>query len=94
MGKLQADEFASLVSEGVIDLRQAITWHLTSNHYPPVPVSWVEPCIEAVEYVNAYEGDTEVALPEGIIYMGNETAPAWVIVQAYHLYSWIHLDFE
>jgi len=94
MGRLQAEEFASLASEGVIGLRQAITWHLTSNHYPPVPVSMVEPCIEAIEYVNAYEGDTEVALPEGSLYKGRDTAPAWTIVQAHHLDSWIHLDFE
>ena len=32
-----------------LDLEMAISIHLQSNHYPPVPLSMVEPCIEAID---------------------------------------------
>jgi hypothetical protein len=31
------------------DLDQAILIHLQGNHYPPVPASMVQPCIDAID---------------------------------------------
>jgi hypothetical protein len=31
-----------------LDLEVALGYHLQGNHYPPVPLSMVEPCIEAI----------------------------------------------
>jgi hypothetical protein len=72
-----------------ISLENAISIHLTSNHYPAVPVSMVQPCIEAIDLVNSGEGDSFVFLPEGITYMGEVYAPAYAIVQQHHLGYWI-----
>ena len=32
-----------------LDLESAIGYHLQGNHYPPVPLSMVQPCIEAID---------------------------------------------
>ena len=44
MGNNTAQDLA----ENVIDIKQSIYIHLTGNHYPPVPPTMVEPCIEAI----------------------------------------------
>ena len=32
-----------------LDLETAIGYHLQGNHYPPVPLSMVQPCIDAID---------------------------------------------
>lgn len=90
MGSMFAEELAN----SDVSLETAIGIHLQSNHYPPVPLIMVEPCITAIEFVNLYEGDSEVALPDGVLYKGRDTAPAWAIVEAHHLQAWIDLDID
>ena len=43
MGSNLAYDLAS--DELSLDLETAIGYHLQGNHYPPVPLSMVEPCI-------------------------------------------------
>jgi hypothetical protein len=78
--------------ENVIDIRQSIAIQLQSNHYPTVPLSMVEPCIEAIYAVS--EGDTHksIGLPEGVYWRGYPTAPAYTIVEAHHLGPWCDYD--
>ncbi len=38
-----------------LDIETQIGIHLSSNHYPPVPKSMVQPCIEAIDAVNDLE---------------------------------------
>jgi len=80
------------LAENVIDIRQSIAIQLRSNHYPPVPLSMVEPCIEAIYAVS--EGDTHksIQLPEGISWRGYPTAPAYAIVEGHHLGAWCSYD--
>ncbi len=47
MGSNLAYDLAS--DELGLDLERAIGIHLQSNHYPPVPLSMVEPCIDAID---------------------------------------------
>ena len=44
MGSLQAAEMAELMQ-----MEQAIAWHLSSNHYPPIPASMAKPCLDAID---------------------------------------------
>jgi hypothetical protein len=76
--------------ENVIDIRQSIGYHLRGNHYPPVPLTMVEPCIEAIYAVD--DGDTHksIQLPKGIFWKGYPTAPAYAIVEAHHLEPWLN----
>jgi hypothetical protein len=83
MGYLHAIEFA----EG--DLDTGLTWHLRSNHFPPIPLTMLEPCKAAIDFCNNGNMYGEIALPEGVTYKGQTTAPAWVIVEQHHLDAWI-----
>jgi hypothetical protein len=85
MGALQAREFAANTE---ITLEQAIGWHLQGNHYPPVPLSMVTPCVEAIDAFWADELDREIDLPEGVSYRGLPTAPAREIIINHHLDAW------
>jgi hypothetical protein len=93
MGSLQAQEMAEM-----LDMEDAIAWHLQSNHYPPVPASMVQPCIEAIKAVNestSFVGWHKVIqLPEGTRYLGETVAPAWAIIEQHHLDPWVELDEE
>jgi hypothetical protein len=71
-----------------LDLSTAIKIHLTSNHYPPVPVSMVEPCIDAIDAYHNGDTDQEIQMPQGITYKGRTTAPAWAIIEQHHLEAW------
>lgn len=78
-------------------LEQQIAWHLTGNHYPPIPTSMVEPCMQAIEICQEAEwGNADrnerVDLPEGVLWRGQLTAPAWAIVEAHHLDEWIEYE--
>ena len=72
-----------------LDLSTAISIHLSSNHYPPVPQSMVLPCIEAIEAYWEDDTDREIQLPEGVSYQGLPTAPAWAMVEQHHLEAWL-----
>jgi hypothetical protein len=81
MGHLQASEMATYAP----DLTIALTWHLRSNHFPPVPLSMVPICEAAIDAANADEYDQRIDLPDGVSYRGDDTAPAWAVIEAYHL---------
>lgn len=82
MGATQAMGFAEAVEDGTVDLRQAIGWHFSVNHFPPVPSSMIDPAIEAIEAVRDEEPDRMIDLPEPVRYRGVDQAPAWAIVEA------------
>jgi hypothetical protein len=83
MGYNTALDFAEL------DLEQGIAYHLQGNHYPPVPLSMVQPCIDAIDAF--YEEDTDrlIEMPKGVSYKGNTHAPAWAIIEQHHLDAWL-----
>lgn len=61
MGRLAADDMAA----HCIDLDVALTWHLRSNHYPPVPLFMVPVAKAAVEAGRDEDWDRLVELPKG-----------------------------
>lgn len=81
MGKLSAIDMANYVPE----LTTLLVWHLRSNHYPPVPLSMVPVCAEAIDAYIEEDVDRKVALPDGVEYRGETSAPAWAIIEAHHL---------
>lgn len=87
MGSTQAREMA-----GMMSLEDGIAWHLQSNHYPPIPLSMVKPCIEAIDAY--WEGDLDraIEMPEGVYYRGETTAPARAIIIQHHLDAWCEED--
>lgn len=90
MGSNTAQDLA----ENVIDIRQSIGYHLTGNHYPPVPLTMVEPCVEAIYAVSDGLTHKQINLPKGVSWRGYPTAPAYTIVEAHHLEPWCTYDHE
>jgi hypothetical protein len=85
MGSIQAQG----ITELGLSLEEQIMWHLTSNHYPPVPEFMVEPCIEAIDKANEGDWDSMITMPEGVTYRGETEAPVSAIVEQHHLDFWI-----
>ena len=77
-----------------LSLEQSITIQLRSNHYPPVPYSMVPICIEAINAYNDGDYSKHIELPEGVLWRGNEYAPANAIIEQHHLENWIEYDEE
>lgn len=84
MGSLHAVEMAN----STLSLEDALAWHLQSNHFPPVPVSMVQPCIEAIDAYWEDDLDKLIPLPEGVGYKGLTVAPARAIIIQHHLDAW------
>jgi hypothetical protein len=72
-----------------LDLEVALGYHLQGNHYPPVPLSMVEPCIEAIDAYWEEDFDRAIEMPEGVFYKNQTHAPAWAIVEQHHLDAWL-----
>lgn len=72
-----------------ISLEDAIGMHLQGNHYPPVPLIMVAPCIEAIDAYYEEDFNKEIEMPEGVSYKGKTTAPAWAIIEQHHLNAWL-----
>lgn len=85
MGNRQAMDMAA----SDISLEVQIEWHLTSNHYPPVPSAMVKPCIDAINSYNTDYEDDEILLPDGITFKGYSHAPALEIIESHHLGAWL-----
>ena len=72
-----------------LDLEMALSIHLQSNHYPPVPLSMVEPCIQAIDAYYDEDYNRKISLPEGVSWKGMIKAPACAIIEQHHLDAWL-----
>ena len=86
MGRLLAEDLAG----SMLSVEDQVRYHLRGNHYPPVPVAMVGPCVEAIEAMNDEDPNRSIIMPKGISYRGQDQAPAWAIAEGHHLESWIH----
>lgn len=67
MGSQSARDFAGQVADGNIELAGAVSWHLTSNHFPPLPTFFVPVAIAAIHAAQDGEWDEELNLPLGCV---------------------------
>lgn len=90
MGSTLATELA----DGTLglDMESAIGMHLRGNHYPPVPLSMVPVCIEAIDAYWEDDFNRAIELPEGISWRGETHAPAYAIIESHHLDAWCTED--
>jgi hypothetical protein len=72
-----------------LDIHSSLRIHLQGNHYPPVPASMVQPCIDAIDAYHDEDYNREIQLPEGVSWRGQDTAPASAIADAHHLDAWL-----
>lgn len=81
-----------------LPLDRQVAWHLQGNHYPPIPLVMVEPCVEAIELARLGYYTADVKLPQvqgadgkpfQITWHGQDTAPVSAIIEAHHLDGFI-----
>ena len=86
MGSTLANDLATMPE---LDLESAIGYHLQGNHYPPVPLSMVQPCIDAIDAIWEDNYNKLIELPEGVKWRGETHAPAYAIAENHHLDAWL-----
>ncbi len=77
-----------------LDLETAIGMHLRGNHYPPVPSSMIQPCIDAIDAIWEEESNKLIKLPEGVLWRGETHAPAYAIAESHHLDAWLPTECD
>lgn len=87
MGRVNAEGMAEAVTEGMVSLEQALTYHLQFNHYPPVDVAWVPVCLGIVERWN--EGDDDLSYEVANPIREGDRRLAREVVEALHLDSFL-----
>lgn len=80
MGRFQLDEMREWA-----DYDTALAWHLSSNHYPPIPSVMIAPCKVAIANASAGDWDARVELPEGILWRGESSCPTHALIEHAHL---------
>lgn len=85
MGAGNATQMADHVTDGDISLYQALEWHLTANHFPPVPVAMVAVCQRIIETQGKWGYDDCISLPEDVRWRGESQAPILAIIEEFHL---------
>lgn len=101
MGSLHAEEFADAVRSGSIGLRMALSFHIRTNFYPPLPNEYVDVAIEALDLIATEDGG-DVELPNVEILPrqaykddgGKWWCDAWTLVQILHLEAFAEIDEE
>jgi len=88
MGRAYAEGLADEV-DNLIDLPTALHIHLRSNHYPPVPVAMIEPCVAAIDAANDDDWERDIDLTGIAKWRGSDYAPAWAIIEGHHLESFL-----
>lgn len=83
MGRTYAEGLAESVEDSMIDLRQAVLIHLSSNHYPPVHSSFVDVALAAIEATSEGRADEDIEMPNGL------TRSAYFIMDGLHLWSFL-----
>jgi hypothetical protein len=72
MGSNLAYDLAS--DELGLNLERGLAIHLQSNHYPPVPVAMVQPCIDAIDAYYDEDYSRLIDLPKDISWRGQSSA--------------------
>ncbi len=82
------------LADSVLDLETQLAYHLQGNHYPPVPLSMVQPCIDAIDAYYDNDAMRQIAMPDGVFYKGMSHAPAYAVIEQHHLDFWLPQDDE
>lgn len=73
MGFNNATGMADAVEEGHLTLRDAVVYHLQTNHFPPVPPPFIGVAMEAIELAKEGEYETMQDYPNGLRRQVRET---------------------
>lgn len=91
MGYGNAIGMKHIVDEG-LDLDVALLWHLTSNHFPPIPEAMIPVARKAIEHASANEWDEQIDFPAGWVVNDASQMSVRRIVEIMHLDAFIDVD--
>lgn len=90
MGRMSALGMAEAVRDKAVRLDGALVWHLRQNHYPPLPLTLVEPAKRAISKANRGEMEKCVSLgPNIACRLHGRLCPVWHMVEVLHLDSFV-----
>lgn len=77
------------------ELEQALAWHLTSNHYPPVSVEFIPVCKQAIQTFVIAAGSTESLTEDHVFDQLRQTfvqLPNGIRMSVVDVVEQLHLD--
>lgn len=74
-------------------LEQQVSWHFSSNCFPPVPQLMVPFAVEAIEHAISDDWDVELQCPEGVSFRGAEWVSVASIINSLHLDAFVDSAF-
>lgn len=89
MGTTLSLDLVNFVSKDILALETAVSVQLASNHYPPIPQSFIPACLKAIELANQGEWEGWVELPAGV----TDATSGLTSTTAQKLIDWAHLGF-
>lgn len=85
MGYLRATEAATVMTD-MVGLDAALHYHLTANHFPPIPAEMVSVAKAAIEAATDGDYERAIELPGGITYRDGATeVAALAVIESLHL---------
>lgn len=96
MGNTGAVSMAEAVYAGDTTLDDALSWHLTANHYPPHPAwLWLPTIKLALEYARDEDYEHYVGLPDGVTTDdGSTVVEVADLIEVFHLEAFVGLSNE
>lgn len=82
------------IADTDISLEQQVSWHFSSNCYPPVPQMMVPVAVKAIEQILYSDGGELIQLPEGVSFRGETELNAYTIVENLYLWAFVHANLE
>jgi hypothetical protein len=82
------------IAETETNIEQQLSWHFSSNCYPPVPQQMVPVAVEAIDLVVNEDGDVEIELPEQVSFRGRTHVSAVDVVESLHLWAFVEAQGE
>jgi hypothetical protein len=76
-----------------VDLDTALGWHLTSNHYPPIPSAMIPVAKEAISKALDNDWDAEVDLRGICTFQDRLTASVGDLVAYMHLNAFVDMGY-
>jgi hypothetical protein len=89
MGRTGAMGMAEAVSDNSINIEAALHWHLTNNHYPPLPTSLIPVALRALKAARKEQWHRKVLMPKNLLFRGLRLAPVGNLIEALHLEDFI-----
>jgi hypothetical protein len=82
------------IAETDISLEQQLSWHFTTNCYPPVSTLMIPLAVEAIDLANEDLWDDYISCPEGVTYRGRTLVSASEVIEHLYLSAFITQEEE